>query len=152
MNHLQVKAVLLLEDGTLFEGHEEWEVTGVPYYSEARRAWAEPQNWTVRGVEVLRLWFHGDADNAPGRQSPEPLYVALEDAVGNNAVIVHPDPSAITIESWQQWSMGLADFVGVDLTAITMMAIGVGDPAATNPRGSGVVYIDDIELRRPSGQ
>ena len=108
-------------------------------------------DWTAEDVEVLSLWFHGDPGNATGRQI-EPLYVALEDSGGNSAVIVHPDPSAIAAESWQQWSINLADFVGVDPTAITMMAIGVGDPASTVPRGSGVVYIDDIELQRPVGQ
>ena len=134
-------------DGTILEGTE-WETKGLPFYSEAQRHWETPQDWTVKGAEALTLWFHGDPGNATGRQI-EPLYVALEDATGNSAVIVHPDPHAIAAESWQQWPMDLSDFLGVDLTAITMMSIGVGDPASTNPRGSGVVYIDDIELHLP---
>lgn len=138
-------------DGAIYEGTE-WELKGLPFYSEAQRHWETPQDWTVKGVEVLTLWFHGDADNATGRQIPEPLYVALKDEAGNSASIVHPDPSAITIESWEQWRIALVDFTDVDPATIKMMAIGVGDPASTNPRGSGVVYIDDIELHRSSGQ
>jgi hypothetical protein len=38
----------------------------------------------------------------------------------------------------------------VDLTAIKKISIGVGDKAATEPAGSGVIYIDDIGLHLPS--
>ena len=134
-------------DGTVFEGDEEWEATGVPYYSETQRTWAEPQDWTRNGVEVLSLWFHGDPDNAI-----DPLYVALEDNSGNRREIQHPHPAAVTIDHWEQWTIRLADFTGVDPTKIKIMSIDVGDPAANQPGGSGLVRIDDIELHRSSGQ
>jgi len=134
-------------DGTVFEGHEEWEATGVPYYSETQRTWAEPQDWTRNGVEVLSLWFYGDPDNAI-----EPFYVALEDSAGNRKEIQHPHPAAVTIDHWEQWTIRLADFTDVDPTAIKIMYIGVGDPTGNQPGGSGLVRIDDIELHRSSGQ
>ena len=132
-------------DGAIYEGTE-WEKTGLAYYSEAQRYWETPQDWTQKGVEILSLWFHGASDN-----SVEPLYVVLEDAAGNSATIEHPDPAAVTITDWEQWAIPLADFTDVDLTAIAMVGIGIGDPASTQPGGSGLIYIDDIELH-PSGR
>jgi len=133
-------------DGTILDGSE-LEKTGLAYYSEALRTWEDPQDWTREGVAVLSLWFHGDRSNAV-----VPFYVALEDDAGNRKDVQHPDPAALTVNDWQQWRIPLADFTDVDPTAIKVMSIGVGDPAATDPGGSGLVRIDDIELHRPSGQ
>ena len=130
-------------DGTLFEGSD-WETTGLAFYAEAQRTWAEPQDWTRMEVETLVLWFHGDPDN-----SVEPMYVWLEDNSGKGADVMHPDSSAIAVAEWQQWSINLFEFVGVDLTAIEKMYIGVGDQASTEPGGSGILYIDDIQLHLP---
>ena len=110
---------------------------------ETERTWAEPQDWTRRGVKVLTLWFYSEADN-----SAEPFYVGLEDSAGNRKDITHPDPAALTVNDWQQWSIPLADFTNVDLTAIEVMYIGTGVPASNQSGGSGLVRIDDIELHR----
>jgi len=134
-------------DGTILEGDAEYERSGVPYYSETQRTWEDPQDWTKNGVEVLSLWFYGDSGN-----SIEPFYAALEDGAGNRKEIQHPHPAAVTIDHWEQWTIRLADFTGVDPTKIKIMSIGVGDPAASQPGGSGLVRIDDIELHRSSGQ
>ena len=40
----------------------------------------------------------------------------------------------------------------VDLTAIKIMYVGTGDPTSSQPGGSGLVRIDDIELHRSPGQ
>jgi len=77
---------------------------------------------------------------------PEGLYVSLQDSAGNSAVVTHPDPAATIIDTWQEWNIPLADFVGVNMQAIKKMSIGVGDRANTQPGGSGVLYIDDIGL------
>jgi hypothetical protein len=132
-------------DGTVLE-ETEFETRGTLFYAEAQRTWEEPQDWTRDGLEILTLWFYGEPDN-----SVERFYVALEDNAGNRKDIPHPDPAAVTIEEWQQWRIPLADFTGVDLTKIKMMAIGTGDPASTQPGGSGLVRIDDIELHLPPG-
>jgi len=133
-------------DGTLNEDYEDFEtITGAPYYSETERTWAEPQDWTRNGVDVLSLWLYGEPDN-----SAESFYVGLEDSAGNRKDITNPDPAALTVNNWQQWSIPLADFTDVDLTAIKVMYIGVGDPAGSQLGGSGLVRIDDIELHVPA--
>jgi len=124
-----------------------WDMTGLTYYAETQRMWDDPQDWTRKGVEILTLWFHGDPGN-----SVEPFYVALEDNAGNRKDIPLPDPAAVTIDDWKQWRIPLTDFTDVDPKAIKIMSIGVGDPASTEPGGSGVIYVDDIELHRSTGQ
>jgi len=132
-------------DGTLNEDYEDFEtITGAPYYSQAQRTWEEPQDWTRSDVEVLTLWLYGEPDN-----SAEPFYVGLEDSAGNRKDITHFDPAVLTVNAWQQWRIPLADFTGVDPTEIKIMYIGVGDPAGNQPGGTGLVRIDDIELRLP---
>ena len=135
-------------DGAIFEGTE-WELKDLPFYSEAQRTWDEPQDWTVKGVELLTLWIHGDQGNAPSRGQAEPLYIILQDSTGNETTITHPDPNAILKDIWKKWSIPLTDFTGVDLTSIKKMSIGVGDKESTTPGGSGVVFIDGIKLLPP---
>jgi hypothetical protein len=98
-------------------------------------------------VETLVLWFHGDPGN-----SVEPMYILLEDDAGKSDDVMYTDSAAITAAEWQQWSINLSDFVGVDMTAIKKMFIGVGDKESTEPGGSGIIYIDDIQLHRPPQQ
>jgi hypothetical protein len=93
------------------------------------------------------MWLYGEPDN-----SADPFYVGLEDSARNRKDITYPDPAVLTVNDWQQWSIPLADFTGVDPTAVKVMYIGVGDPTSNQPGGSGLVRIDDIELRIPSGQ
>ena len=69
-----------------------------------------------------------------------------------DGTVAHPDPAAITVDEWQPWSIPLADFAGLDLTAVTSMAIVLGDADRTEPGSSGVVFIDDIYLHPVSTQ
>jgi hypothetical protein len=131
-------------DGTVLEGTV-FEKKGTEFYAEAQLQLEIPQNWTRRGDEVLTLWFYGDSGNAV-----EPFYVALGDNAGNRKEVQHPNPAAVTLERWEQWSIPIADFTGVDATTITIMGIGVGDPASNQPGGSGLLRIDDIELHVPT--
>ena len=48
-----------------------------PYYSEVKRTFDTPQDWTRKGVKALMLWFYGGATN-----SAAPLYVAVTDNTG----------------------------------------------------------------------
>jgi hypothetical protein len=133
-------------DGTVWEGSD-FETSGLAYYAETQRTWEEPQDWTRRGVKTLALWFHGDPNNYV-----EPMYVSLEDSSGKSDDVMYTDSLAITAAEWQQWSINMSDFVGVDLTAIKKMSIRVGDKESTEPGGSGIIYIDDIQLHRPLQQ
>ena len=109
--------------------------------SQVQHVWETPQDWTRRGVEVLVLWAYGNPDNAV-----EPFYVELQDSTGKSAMITHPDSSVVTKNNWQELRITLADFTGVNLTAINKMSIGVGDRGNTQPGGFGMLYIDDICL------
>jgi len=84
--------------------------------------------------------------------TPEGLYVVLEDNAGNSAVIKHSDPNATTLDTWTQWTIPLADLTGVNPQAIKKMIIGVGD--RTNPQlgGAGDLYIDDIGVYPPPSE
>ncbi len=115
--------------------------------SWVERTWESPQDWTRRGSEPLVLWLYGDPGNGT-----DPLYVVLRDSDGNEAMVKHPDPAAMTADSWQEWSMPWTDFIGVNPAAIEKMSIIIGDPASSQAGGSGTVYIDDILLHGPSGQ
>lgn len=118
----------------------------MPYYSEAERTWTSPQDWTVQDVNALSLWFRGEAANEVA-----PLYVAVEDSLGNVGVSAHPNPDAVLTGPWTLWKIALSDFAdaGVNLGAVKKMYLGVGNRNVPAPDGAGVVYFDDIRVTRP---
>ncbi|MHC4156765.1 MAG: hypothetical protein ACYST6_17865, partial [Planctomycetota bacterium] len=123
------------------------------YYSEAVRTFSGPFDWSGSGIEVLTLYFYGDAGNDAG--ATEQMYVGLEDSssyaqaeYGDNG----EDMNDIKTAEWQEWNIRLQDYNdgGVHLSDISKMYIGFGDrenlyPGGT-PGGTGVVYFDDIRL------
>ena len=108
--------------------------------SRVDRSWETPQDWTRKGVETLIVWVHGSLDN-----TAEPLELILVDSAGNTASIEHLDPGVLLIDTWQQWSITLADVTGVNLSEITSMAIVIGNEA-TEEGGTGLLLIDDVCL------
>ena len=83
---------------------------------------------------------------------PEPLYVALSNASGQPAIILHDDPAAAQIDTWIEWVIQLSAFAdqGINLTNVDGIAIGLGTRGnMTTPGGSGKIYFDDIRLYRP---
>ncbi|MHC4593794.1 MAG: LamG-like jellyroll fold domain-containing protein [Planctomycetota bacterium] len=117
-----------------------------PFYSEAERTWAEPQDWTASGADTLNLYVRGDTNNGAA-----PLYVAVQESGGIVNVVIHPDgEAAVLSDSWQQWSIPLSAFsdTGVDLTQVKTMYVGVGDRDNPTAGGAGIIYIDDITLGR----
>jgi hypothetical protein len=81
----------------------------------------------------------------------ESLYVAIEDAAGHSKPVLHSEPNAVQIISWQEWNIPLKTFsdAGVDLKSVKKITIGVGNKTSTAPGGTGIVYFDDIRLYRP---
>jgi hypothetical protein len=82
----------------------------------------------------------------------EPLYVALSNAAGEPAVVVHDDANAAQIDDWTEWVIPLPVFTnqGIDLTNVDKIAIGLGTKGNTTvPGGSGKMYFDDIRLYQP---
>jgi len=81
----------------------------------------------------------------------EPLYVALSNAAGTPAIVVHDDPAAATIDTWTEWVIPLQAFTdqGINLTDVDRIAIGLGTRGNTTvPGGSGKMFFDDIRLYR----
>jgi hypothetical protein len=115
-----------------------------PFYSEAERTFDGPQDWTVGGADSLNLYFQGSATN-----SPQALYVTLEDSAGRTATVVHADADAVLATEWQQWQIPLSGFAGVTLSRVQTMMIGVGSRTSPAADGTGIVYIDDVGFGRP---
>ena len=83
----------------------------------------------------------------------EPLYVAVSNTTGAQAVIVHDDPAAAQINTWTQWIIPLQDLAdqGITLTNVDNIAIGLGTQGNTTVAGGkGKMYIDDIRLLQPA--
>ncbi len=82
----------------------------------------------------------------------EPLYVAISNAGGQPAVVVHSDTNAATTTTWTQWVIPLQSLAdkGINLKSVDKIAIGLGTRGnMTTPGGSGKMYFDDIRLSRP---
>ncbi len=118
-----------------------------PWYSEAERTWATPQDWTSNGIDTLILYVRGQASNGP-----EPLYVSLQDSTGKTATVVHANPKAVLAGQWTQWQIPLANFTGVNAARVKKLGIGLGDRASPKQGGKGLIYIDDIRagLSKPA--
>ncbi|MHC4439253.1 MAG: hypothetical protein ACYS3S_18005, partial [Planctomycetota bacterium] len=59
-------------------------------YSEAALPLSYPYDWTIQGVELLSLWFHGDPTNASER-----MYVAIANSRQTPAVVYHDNPDIV---------------------------------------------------------
>ena len=115
-------------------------------YSEAALSLSYPYDWTMQGIGLLSLWFHGDPSN-----DSERMYVAIANSRQTPAAIYHDDLNATQVSEWTQWSIDLKAFVdqGVDLTNIEKLYIGFGDKYNPQPGGLGLMFFDDIRLYRP---
>ena len=112
---------------------------GAAAYSEAMLNLSYPVNWTQGGVQTLTLWFHGNIVNGAA-----PVYVALN----GNAVATHDDPSATQIHEWTKWDIPLQAFadLGVGLTNVSSLTVGVGNRTGAPVLSTGTIYVDDIGL------
>jgi hypothetical protein len=83
-------------------------------------------------------------------QAPLYLYVGIEDSAGHVAGVTYPRADVVSAARWQRWQIPLTDLraAGVDVAAVTKMAIGVGDRQNHKPGGTGRIYIDDIRLTK----
>jgi hypothetical protein len=111
-----------------------------PHYSEAQRTWTAPQDWTANGVNTLVLYVEGSTANQAG-----PLYVKLEDSLGNTGTVNHENAAAVTSTTWLEWKIPLSRFGKVTPTKIKKMSIGVGGTSSTTG-GIGTIYVDDIRV------
>jgi hypothetical protein len=107
--------------------------------SEATLTLVHPRDWTDGESTKLSLWFRGDSANAAER-----MFVALN----GTAVVYHDDPAVAQTGSWTEWVIDLAEFVGVDLTNVNTITIGLGTKNSPAAAGTGTMYFDDIRLIR----
>ena len=77
---------------------------------------------------------------------PSPLYVAVEDAAGNMAMVANANPAAVNTTVWDLWRVPMSAFAGVDLKAAVKVYVGVGDGKVG---GSGVMNIADVRIIKP---
>jgi hypothetical protein len=115
-----------------------------PFYSEAEQDFETAQDWTAGGVDTLVLFVRGRLINRVA-----PLYVGLEDASQNVAVVIHPDAAIVTATKWIEWKIPLSSFTGVNLAKVKKIYIGAGDRQNPVKGGTGRLYIDDIGLAKP---
>jgi hypothetical protein len=117
-----------------------------PYYSEAERTWATPQNWTANDSLALRLYVRGLPSNSPAN-----LYVVVQDSANRSSVAPYPYPQAVRSAQWILWQVPISHFTaaGVDVTAVKKISLGVGDRDNPAPGGKGSLYIDDIHVAMP---
>ena len=83
----------------------------------------------------------------PGN-SPQGLYVGIEDSAGKVAYVTHPDPAATMIGAWTEWTIPLSSFTGVNPAKVKKMYLGVGDRKNPVPDGAGRIYIDDLRVTK----
>ncbi len=105
--------------------------------SEATLTLVYPRDWTEEGVTKLSLWFRGTSGNAADR-----IYVALN----GTAVAYHDDPAATQKTGWNQWTIDLTAFTGVNLTNVNTITIGIGTKGSPAAGGTGTMHFDDIRL------
>ena len=122
-------------------------------YSQVEFTLAVIRDWTAEGVTDLSLWFRGYPGSV-GIESndAEPFYVAVSNAAGQPAVVVHDDPAAAQIDIWTEWVIPLQSFAdqGINLAEVDKIAIGLGTQGNTTvPGGSGKIFVDDIRLHQP---
>jgi len=98
----------------------------------------------VQATGALGQWQMAEVGIDHPDNSLENLYVTLEDSLGRKATVSYPD--ATTIHTWTPWQIPLTDFAGLNLGAIRKMYVGVGNASSPALGGTGVVYLDDIQV------
>jgi hypothetical protein len=121
----------------------------VTSHDSATTCEAKFANVTTTG-NVTGLWANQDIGIASN--DPEPLYVAVSNATGTAAVVIHDDPAAANIVTWTEWVIPLSVFAdqGIVLTDVDSIALGLGTQGnMTIPGGSGKMFFDDVRLDKP---
>ncbi len=108
----------------------------------------ELRTFTFDNVDIVGNISADDASTDIGIpfNTPEPIYVALEDSTGAVAAVTYPYAEPTMINTWRDWRIPLSEFAGVDLTNAAKLYIGIGDG---EPGGSGSIRVDDIRVVMP---
>ncbi len=71
------------------------------------------------------------------------------DNSGSIAVVTHPNPAAVAMSNWQEWTIPLSELGGINLNSVRTMYIGVGDRDNPTAGGAGLIFVDDILVGHP---
>jgi len=85
----------------------------------------------------------------PRGNTPQSMYVAVEDSAGKVAVVMHPDATITARSGWTEWVIPYGNLAGVNLSNISTLYIGVGNRNNPSAGGSGTVFIDDVGYGHP---
>jgi len=113
---------------------------------------AEFSNVATTG-DVTGQWLDaGIGAEQPTGNTPDTLYVALEDTSGKAKAVAHGNPAVTVTPIWQEWRIPLSEFSSdaVRVNSIEKMYIGVGDRDNPTAGGNGLIYIDDIAFGHPA--
>lgn len=112
-----------------------------PYRSEVQRTFVPAKDFTIGDSAYLSILIRGKGDN-----SPDLVYIRLEDEQGHIAVQTIADPNVVCRTMWMELGFPLHDFAGIDPTRIAKMTVGIGHPSASAATGQGFVRMDNIRL------
>ncbi len=118
-----------------------------PFYSEAELEFTPTQDWTTGGIDTLVLYVRGKGENKPA-----PMYVGVEDTAGKVGLVAYPEEKLVNALKWVAWRIPLSEFgdAGVNLARVKKLYVGVGDKDNPVAGATGLVFIDDIRLAKPS--
>ncbi len=118
---------------------------GKQEYSEIKRTFTQPQDWSGLGSDLIWIHFYGSSSNAL-IESDRPC-VSLEDDFGNSETVFYSgDLTNWQAQKWRLWQTDLNDFAGVSLNAVKKISIGLGNPDNPQTGTHGSFTIDDIFL------
>ena len=95
---------------------------------------------------VTGAWQGAQIDS-PKFNSPQDLYVAVQDSTGKVAVVTNA--AAVNSTAWTEVQMPLSNFTGVSMTKVKKVFIGVGSRSNPVADGTGMLFIDDIRVVKP---
>ncbi len=87
----------------------------------------------------------------PTGNTPDPLYLAIEDGTGNMKIVPHPAGEMTSLlAGWNEWQIPFSDLADVNLSQVAAIHVGVGDRDNPAAGGVGLIYIDDIAFGKPA--
>jgi hypothetical protein len=96
----------------------------------------------LKGSGVTGSWQ--TAEVGLPRNSPQDLYVTVEDSTGKKATVTNP--TLVTTGNWTEWRIPLSSFNGVNLARVKKLYLGVGSKTSPQADGTGKIYVDDIRV------
>ena len=99
-------------------------------------------------ANVTGAWQVAEVGLDSPENSPQDLYVTLQDSGNRSATVTWPNGS--NVAAWTQWKIPLSQFSGVNVGAVKKMIIGIGNAKSPKPDGAGRVFIDDIQVLKPT--